>query len=46
MLNESLLCTLVIFKAFRGWRRQKKFLDSGKELVAVLIRDSIVYFFM
>jgi hypothetical protein len=46
MVSESLLCALVIFKAFRGWRRQETVWDSGKELVAVLIRDSILYFLM
>ena len=46
MLSESVLCALVLLKAVRGWRRQENLLDSGKALVAVLIRDSILYFLM
>lgn len=41
---ETLLCALVILRAVRGWRRRENLLDSGKALVAVLIRDSIFYF--
>lgn len=44
IVTETLFCGLVIFKAVRGWRRQENLLDAGKELVAVLIRDSIFYF--
>lgn len=46
MLSESLLCALVLLKAFAGWRRASNLLDSGRALVAVLIRDSILYFLM
>ena len=44
MICESLLCLLVILKAVRGWKRKSNLLDSGKEIIAVLIRDSVVYF--
>ena len=46
MASETLLCALVILKAIRGWRRQENMLEAGKELVAVLIRDSLLYFLM
>lgn len=44
MVCESLLCLLVILKAVHGWKRQSNLLDSGKEIIAVLIRDSVIYF--
>ena len=44
MLCESLLCALVILKAATGWKRKANLLDSGREIIAVLIRDSVIYF--
>ncbi|GJE92391.1 hypothetical protein PsYK624_085450 [Phanerochaete sordida] len=44
MLCESLLCGLVILKAATGWKRKANLLDSGREIIAVLIRDSVIYF--
>lgn len=44
MVSESLLCCLVLLKAVRGWKRKSNLLDSGREIIAVLIRDSVIYF--
>ena len=46
MVTETLLCSLVLFRAFVNWRRKSNLLESGKALIEVLIRDSILYFLM
>ena len=46
MISESVLCALAIVRAIAQWRRRTTLLASGRALVAVLIRDSILYFVM
>lgn len=42
---ECLLCGLALFKGFQTLRNRKSSLRSGRWLVTILIRDSVVYFF-
>lgn len=44
IICESLLCALVLARALNGWKRKSTLLAAGRELVAVLVRDSVVYF--
>ncbi|KAF7792648.1 hypothetical protein EIP86_003745 [Pleurotus ostreatoroseus] len=44
IISETVLCGLAMLRAFQGWRRRSTLLASGRALVRVLIRDSILYF--
>jgi len=41
---ESLLCALALFQGFRTFRSDGSVFSSGRRLVSILIRDSILYF--
>lgn len=41
---ESLLCVLVLIQGFRRFKSDSSIFRSGKRLVSILIRDSIIYF--
>jgi len=41
---DSLLCVLVLFQGFRRFRSNSSIFLSGKRLVNILIRDSVIYF--
>jgi len=42
---ECLLCGLALFKGLQTLRRRRSVLSSGRFLIVILIRDSIIYFF-
>ncbi|KAI0087249.1 hypothetical protein BDY19DRAFT_995312 [Irpex rosettiformis] len=50
MVSESLLCTLVVIRAVERMREDRRakrkftWVENGRELVIILIRDSILYF--
>jgi len=41
---EVLLCALAVFRGFRNVRLKSSLYYSGKELLDVLLRDSVIYF--
>jgi len=41
---ESLLCGMAIFRGFQAFHYQLSFFKSGRHLVSLLLRDSIVYY--
>ncbi|KZP20977.1 hypothetical protein FIBSPDRAFT_954157 [Athelia psychrophila] len=41
---ESLLCGMSIFRGFQAFRQRQSVFQSGKHLMTILLRDSIVYF--
>ncbi|KAF9648323.1 hypothetical protein BDM02DRAFT_3261085 [Thelephora ganbajun] len=41
---ETLLCGLAVYRGFQNMRFKSSFYYSGKEIVDVLLRDSVVYF--
>jgi hypothetical protein len=41
---ESLLCGLALFKGFKTFRSSASAFHSGRHLVSILIRDSVLYF--
>ena len=41
---ESLLCILALFQGFRTFKLGGSVFHSGRRLVSILIRDSILYF--
>ena len=41
---ETLLCGLVVFRGFQNMRLKPSLYRSGKEIVDVLLRDSVRYF--
>ena len=41
---ECLLCVLVLIQGFRRFKSDSSIFRSGKRLVNILIRDSIIYF--
>lgn len=43
---ESLLCGMSIFRGFQAFRYRHSVFESGKQLVNILLRDSIIYFLM
>jgi len=43
---EILLCGLAVFRGFRNLRLKSSLYYSGKELLDVLLRDSVMYFLM
>jgi len=43
---ESLLCGLAVFRGFRNIRLRPSVYHSGKEIVDVLLRGSVVYYVM
>ncbi|KAJ7734994.1 hypothetical protein B0H16DRAFT_134691 [Mycena metata] len=46
ILFESLLCGLALFRGIQTFRASGSVFQSGKHLVAILIRDSALYFLM
>jgi hypothetical protein len=49
MLSETVLCALVVIRTVtrvreRGQRRAFSWTENGRELIMVLVRDSILYF--
>lgn len=44
MVYESLLCGLALFRGFQTFQSSASPFRSGKYLVSILIRDSILYF--
>ena len=44
MAFETLLCGLAIFRGFQNMRLKSTLYYSGKEIVGVLLRDSVAYF--
>lgn len=43
---ESLLCCMSIFRGFQAFRQRHSVFQSGKHIMTILLRDSIVYFLM
>ncbi|KAK7445740.1 hypothetical protein VKT23_014735 [Stygiomarasmius scandens] len=43
---ETLLCTMAVTKGIQTFRTSGSLFRSGRQLVGILIRDSIVYFFV
>lgn len=42
---EALLCSLAVIRGFRTYRSNRtSIFHNGRELVAILIRDSLIYF--
>ncbi|TFK47652.1 hypothetical protein OE88DRAFT_1665918 [Heliocybe sulcata] len=41
---ESLLCGLALYKAFKDFRSRSTVFQSGRHIIKVLIRDSVVYY--
>ncbi|KAF8189448.1 hypothetical protein K438DRAFT_1722086 [Mycena galopus ATCC 62051] len=41
---ESLLCGLALYRGFQTFRASDSLYQSGRHLVAILIRDSVLYF--
>jgi hypothetical protein len=41
---ESLLCGLALYRGFQTFRASGSLFQSGRHLVAILIRDSVLYF--
>ncbi|EPQ50394.1 hypothetical protein GLOTRDRAFT_101775 [Gloeophyllum trabeum ATCC 11539] len=41
---ESLLCALALFRAFRDFRSRTSLFQSGRHIVKILIRDSVIYY--
>ncbi|KAJ6571410.1 hypothetical protein B0H19DRAFT_660634 [Mycena capillaripes] len=41
---ESLLCGLALYRGFQTFRAEGTLFQSGRHLVAILIRDSVLYF--
>ena len=46
LVSESVLCALAILRAVHSYRKRTTIAASGRALMAVLIRDSILYFVM
>ncbi|KAJ7050358.1 hypothetical protein C8F01DRAFT_1264234 [Mycena amicta] len=44
LLFESLLCVLALYRGFQTFRASVSLYQSGRHLVAILIRDSVLYF--
>jgi hypothetical protein len=44
ILFESLLCGLALYRGFQTFRAAGTLFQSGRHLVAILIRDSVLYF--
>ncbi|KAJ6468126.1 hypothetical protein C8R47DRAFT_1151922 [Mycena vitilis] len=44
LMFESLLCGLALYRGFQTFRASGGVFQSGKHLVAILIRDSVLYF--
>jgi hypothetical protein len=42
---ECLLCGLALFKGLQTLKKRRSVLSSGRFLITILIRDSIIYFF-
>lgn len=43
---ESLLCGMALFRGFQAFHYRQSVFQSGRHLVTLLLRDSIVYFLM
>ncbi|TFK47651.1 hypothetical protein OE88DRAFT_1665915 [Heliocybe sulcata] len=41
---ESLLCALALYRAFKDFRSRSTVFQSGRHIVKVLIRDSVIYY--
>ncbi|KAJ7624812.1 hypothetical protein FB45DRAFT_924267 [Roridomyces roridus] len=41
---ESLMCALALYRGFQTFRASEPAFQSGRHLVAILIRDSVLYF--
>ena len=46
LVSESCFCTLALLRGFKGYRRGETMIQSGKQLIQVLVRDSLYYFLM
>ena len=46
LVSETVLCGFALWRAFRGYRKKTTLAATGRALLAVLIRDSILYFLM
>lgn len=44
LLNECLLCILVLIRGFQTFRSGETIFQTGRHLVSILIRDSVFYF--
>jgi len=44
LANESLLCGMALFRGFQAFRYRQNVFQSGRHLVTLLLRDSIIYF--
>lgn len=43
---ESLLCGMALFRGFQAFRYRHSVFESGRHLVTILLRDSIIYYLM
>ncbi|PPR05320.1 hypothetical protein CVT26_011579, partial [Gymnopilus dilepis] len=43
---ETLLCVLAVFRGFQAFRSNGSLFQRGRQLVGILVRDSLMYFFV
>ena len=46
LVSESVLCALAIYRGVQNTRRGTTLFQTGRKLVATLIRDAVIYFVM
>ena len=46
LISESFYCACAMYRGLRGYRRGQNMLQNGKQLINILVRDSLYYFFM
>jgi len=44
LLFETLLCTLAIIQGVQTYKAQGSLFRRGRQLVGILVRDSLIYF--
>ncbi|CAL1711015.1 unnamed protein product [Somion occarium] len=44
LVSETLLCGLALWRGFQSYYKRKNIFQSGRELIEILIRDSVLYF--
>lgn len=46
LVSESVLCALALYRGVQNTRRGATIFQTGRKLVATLIRDAVIYFIM
>ncbi|KAI0071670.1 hypothetical protein K474DRAFT_1712275 [Panus rudis PR-1116 ss-1] len=44
LISETLLCGLALYRGFQSYYSQNTIFQSGRDLIEILIRDSVLYF--